>query len=150
LGIGAGAQARHLVAMDAERLAGEPLPDLTGAGRLADALGQGLAFLAGELAAELFLAGQDLGADLVQDLRADLRAGARPGVERLLRRADRVLDLLRAGRGIGADRVGLVRRVLVQPRALALDPLAGDPIALQFHVHGPLRFSGKLSDDFGR
>ncbi len=64
------------------RFAGEELEDLAGAGRLADALGQGLAFLARQQLAELFLAREDLVADALAQNVVALQRGpsaTRPG-----------------------------------------------------------------------
>ena len=60
------------------RFAREELEDVAGARGFADALGPGLAFLAREQGAELFLAREDLVADLVEDVGALLHAGERP------------------------------------------------------------------------
>ncbi len=62
----------------AQRLAREELEDLTGATRLGDAVGAGLAFLAREEFAELLLAPEDLVAGRVQKIEALLRGAARP------------------------------------------------------------------------
>ena len=62
----AGADRGQRLAGEAQALAGEELEDLRGAHGLADALGEGLALLAGEQPAELVLAGEDLGGRLVR------------------------------------------------------------------------------------
>ena len=103
LDVDAGPHRGELLAGQAQALAGEEQEDLPGAHDLADALGQGLAFLARQQAAELVLAREDLVADALQDVVALLDRGARPGREGRLRGRDRAL-------GIGGARRGRTRR----------------------------------------
>ena len=82
LDVDAGTDRRQLLAGQPQHLAGEELEDVPGAHRLADALGQRLAFLAREQPADLVLAGEDVGADLVEDVGAILDRRRRPGRKR--------------------------------------------------------------------
>ena len=81
LDVDARAHGGELLAGEAQRLAGEEGEDLAGAGRLADALGQRLALLARQQAAEFLLAGEDLVGGLLQDRRSAPAASSatRPG-----------------------------------------------------------------------
>ena len=119
---------RQLLAGQAQAFAGEELEDLAGARDLADALGQGLALLAGQQAAELVLAGDDLVADALEDVVALLDRRARPGREGVMRRRDRALGI--GGRGAGelAHHVVGVRRIDVRRGLRRRDPFAGDEV----------------------
>ncbi len=117
-----------LFAHQAQRLAGEERKDLAGTSDLADAFGQGLAFLAGEQAAQLFLAGEDFERDLVQRVKALLRRRARPGGEGGLGRGDRLLGLRLVGLGVFADHIVGIGGVDVLGDAGAIDPFAADEV----------------------
>ncbi len=134
LDVEAGADGGALLADQAQRLAGEERKDLAGARDLADALGQGLAFLAGQQAAELFLAGEDFERNLVQRIIALLRCRLRPGREGGLRGGDRLLGLRLVGLGVFADEIVGVGGVDVPGDAGAVDPFAADEV-LQDRSH---------------
>ena len=88
LDVDARSHRRHELAVRAQRFAREELEDVAGARGFADAFGLGLAFLAREQGAQLFLAREDLVADLVEDVGALLDAAERPLGERAARRRD--------------------------------------------------------------
>src|SRR5690606_19215573 len=125
----------QLLAGDAQRLAGEELEDLPGARGLADALGQGLAFLARQQPAQFLLARQDFAADRVEDVGALLRTGQRPRRQRRVRRVHRLRRLRGVEPAVVADRARQVRRILVDVAAVALDPLPGDVAAENLFAH---------------
>ncbi|MGY3104025.1 hypothetical protein ACVWW7_000652 [Bradyrhizobium sp. LM6.9] len=134
LDVDAGTHRGALLADQAQRFAGEERKNLAGARDLADALGQGLAFLAGEQAAELFLAGDDLERDLVQRVIAHLRRRLRPGGEGGLGGGDGLLGLRLVGLGVFADDVVGVGGVDVPGDGGAIDPFAADEV-LQDRSH---------------
>ena len=103
--------ARHDLAGEPQRLAGEEIEDLPGAHRLADALGQRLALLAGEQAAELLAPLENLVAGRLEDVVALLDARARPRRERRLGGGDGALGVVGAAARVVADDLVGVGRV---------------------------------------
>ena len=134
LDVDAGTDGSALLADQAQRFAGEECKDLAGTGDLADALGERLAFLAGEQAAELFLAGEDFEGNLVQRVVAHLRRRLRPGGEGGLGCRNRLLGLRLVGLGVLADEIVGVGGVDVLGDAGAVDPFAADEV-LQDRSH---------------
>ncbi|MNF74083.1 hypothetical protein D3C84_561060 [compost metagenome] len=119
---------RQIVAGQAQAFAGEELEDVTGTAHLANGFGQGLAFLAGEQGAELFLAREDLAADFVQRIATGLDTGRRPGREGRTGRVDGGIDLGLVGLCVVADHIGQVRGVDVGLVLRASDPLAANVV----------------------
>ena len=131
----AGTDRGDRLARKAQRLAGEELEDLPGAGRFADALGQGLALFTAEQRAELLAAGEDLVGGLAQDGMSLQEAGARPHGERRLGRRDRPGRIGGTGAGVVPDDLIGIGGVDVG-NALAIDPFAVDEVFVQvFHGH---------------
>ena len=130
----AGTHGRDALAIQAQALAGEEGEDLAGAGGLADAFRQGLAFLARQQAAELVLAGEDLVGGLLQDFVALLRGGAAPGREGSLGGGDRIVQVLNGALRILADDVVGVGRVDVARGVLRAGPFTGDQV-LEGSIH---------------
>ena len=112
----AGAHARDGLAGEPQAFAGEEIEDLPGAHRLADAVGERLAFLAREQPPDLLAAVEDLVRSRLEDVVALLDAGARPGRERRLGRGDRLFGVAGAGPRVVADDVVGVRRIDVGRR----------------------------------
>ena len=81
----------------AQGLAGKERKYLSGAGDLADALRQSLAFFAGEQSTEFVLAGDDFGGDPVERVKPLLRGRARPFGECCLGCGDRLQRLRPVG-----------------------------------------------------
>jgi hypothetical protein len=137
--VDAGADARAATSpASRRRLAGEEVEDLRGADRLADALGERLALLAGELAADLLLAGEDLVAGrLLEDVVALLDAGLRAQV---LKAAPSAAAIAAFGVGCLVPRDELRRGLssvldgLMLGDRVAGDPLAGDVVLVQFVI----------------
>ena len=136
---------------EAQGLAREEAEDLPRPAGLGDALGQRLALLARQEAAQLVLARQDFGADPVERVGADLRARHGPGGEARCRRRDRLLGLRLVGIGVLADDVGGVRRVDVARHGGPADPLAADQVAMQLgHALLPKRCHEGADHSAGR
>ena len=122
---------RHALTRKAQRLTGEELEDLSGAGDFADAFGERLALFAAQQLAEFGLAGEDLVGGLGQDFPALQDARMRPGRERRLGRRDGVERVLLGGAGIDPHHlVGVGRVDIVRP--VSADPFAVDEILVQF------------------
>ena len=134
----AGPRARHLRADKTQRLAGEEAEYLPCPHHLGDAVGERLAFLAREQAAEFVPARNDLVADRLQRVRARLRRHATAGGERSLRCRDRHVGVGPARARIFADDVAYIRRVDVERSIGGGDPFAADKIAM--HGHGRTAF----------
>src|SRR5439155_18037567 len=111
-------------------LAAEVTQDRSGARRLAARLAQRLAHLARHLACDLLDARVDRFRDLHEQVAALRRRQPRPGGERLLRCADRVVDVAPvAGRKLAHDLVRMHRvALLVRVARARAAPLAGDVV----------------------
>ena len=127
-----GTNAGEAVAGDAQRLAGEEVEDLRGARRLAQRLGQRLAFLARQQVARARRVRAAISAEM--RINASWRAsgvGARPGGKGGSRRGDGGVELGGARLGVEADDVVGVGRVDVARDALAVRPFAADEVLVQ-------------------
>src|SRR5262249_58244201 len=125
-----GPRAGHLLAGDAQRLAGKERENLRRAHGLADTFDQRLAFLARQKLSELVLAGRDLVRDHHQRVIARLWIGARKAVARSLGSGDRGLRVGAGRARIFADDLLEVGRADDRSDGLRLDPLARDEILL--------------------
>ncbi len=122
----AGPHTRHDFPRKAQCFAREEIEYLGGANGLADSLGQGLAFLARQIAADLILARMiSSEAFFSTAWRPADRSGTRR--KRRLGRRDRLLRLLGSRRGIFADHVARVRGIDVARTGVA-DPFAIDEV----------------------
>ncbi|MNZ78403.1 hypothetical protein D3C78_969720 [compost metagenome] len=130
----AGAHRRQGLARQAQAFAGEELEDLARARDFAHGFGPGLAFLARQQVAQLFLARQDLGANLVERVVARLDAGNAPGREGGRGGGDGGLQVIRAALGVLADHIAEVAGVDVGAVAGGGRPLAVDQIVVAGHV----------------
>ncbi|MNQ71727.1 hypothetical protein D3C85_864080 [compost metagenome] len=117
----------QVLAMQAQGLASEILEDAGGAGRLADALGQGLALFARQQTADRLAALHQQAPSPIQHVRAHLGRGVGPAVKGGRGRRHGFIHLGRAAAGRqGHDfaRVGRVQALdLARAPALAIDPV---------------------------
>ncbi len=118
----------QVLAVQAQGLAGEELQDAGGAGRLADAFGQGLALFARQQAADDFAPLHQQGPGAIQHIRTDFGRGVGPGTEGGAGGHDRLIDLGGAALGRAGDHIADVRRVQALARARSGDLLAADPV----------------------
>jgi hypothetical protein len=135
LDLDAGPHTRDLLAHQPQRLAGEEIENLTGPGHLSDTFGAGLAFLARQKLAKLFLARHDFIGNFLQRIMTLLRRRARPAGRGRLRCSDGGACLSRIGLRVFSDDVIGIRRIDVARDGRAGDPLAADEI-LVMDGHG--------------
>ena len=139
--IEAGAGGFERLPVAPQRFAREVQQDARRAQGLADALGAGLAFLAGEQLADLARAGEQRLTGLAQHVGAHLGRGVRPARLRVLRRGDRLGYFgLAAIREAGDDLVGVRRRFHHRrrapfERAVRAGPFAADVMAEDLRLH---------------
>src|SRR3954471_21877716 len=133
----------ELVACHAQTLAREEQEDLSRAHRLADAFGQGLAFLTRKNAADLVLARQELVAHTLEDVVARLDARPRPGRKGILGGCYGNLSLGGVGVDEAPDHVIGVGRVDVFADVGALDPIAANVVPANLG-HGTRSFSSDI------
>ena len=124
--IDSGSDRSHGIAGVAKRLSGEELEYLRGAHRLADRLGNGLAFLAGQQPAKLVLALDNQRAGTLQNIMAQLRTCRGPARLGGQRGRYRLIDTRRVAAGIGADHIIAIRRAGVGCNVGITDPFATD------------------------
>ena len=124
---------RHRLAHQAQCLTGEKRENLPGAGCLADAFRQSLAFFARQQLAQFILTRQNLVRRLLQNLVTLLRRGARPSRKCRFGRSNGLLGLLFGGAGKMADHIIGVGWVDIDRDGSAIDPFASDKI---FEVFG--------------
>ncbi len=131
-----GTQRRNRLTRQPHGLAGEEAQDLARPDHLADAIGQRLALLTCQQAAELVAASEDFRAGTIEDVRSRRGGRAGPGRKGGQRRVDGSIRLGLVGLGEEPDDLGEIRGVLILAYARPVNVLAGDEVLMQLHRTG--------------